>query len=44
MFKITSSLNGINEVFQMPLQAQVDSAIQILEREGYTILMVSESV
>lgn len=44
MFKITANLNGKNEEFQMPLQEQVDSAIQILENEGYTILMVSERV
>jgi hypothetical protein len=44
MFKITSSLEGKIEEFQMPSQAQVDSAIQILEGEGYTILMVSEKV
>jgi hypothetical protein len=44
MFKITASLNGKNEEFQMPLQEQVDSATLILESAGYTILMVSERV
>jgi hypothetical protein len=44
MFTITANLNGKNEEFLMPLQEQVDSATLILEREGYTILMVSERV
>ena len=42
MFKITASLEGKIEEFQMPLQSQVDSATLLLEGEGYTILMVSE--
>lgn len=41
MFKITSSLNGKIEEFQMFTQEQVDSAIDILTNEGYTVLMVS---
>jgi len=44
MFKVTASLNGKIEEFQMPLQEQVDSATLILESEGYTVLMVSERV
>ena len=44
MFKITSSLNGKIEEFLMVTQEQVDSATNILENEGYTILMVSERV
>jgi hypothetical protein len=44
MFKITTSLNNKVEDFFMVTQEQVDSATLILEREGYTILMVSERV
>jgi hypothetical protein len=44
MFKITASLEGKIEEFQMPLQSQVDSATLLLEGGGYTILMVSERV
>ena len=44
MFKITANLNGINEEFLLATQEQVDTAIQLLEGEGHTILMVSERV
>jgi hypothetical protein len=44
MFKITASLNNKVEEFLMVTQEQVDSATQILEHEGYTVLMVSERV
>lgn len=44
MFKITANLNGKNEEFLMVTDEQVQSATQILENEGYTILMVSERV
>ena len=41
MFKITASLNNKIEEFLMVTEEQVDSATQILENEGYTVLMVS---
>jgi hypothetical protein len=44
MFKITSSLNGKIEEFQMFTQEQVDSAIDILDQNGYVIIAVSERV
>ena len=41
MFKITASLNNKIEEFLMVTEEQVDSATEILENEGYTVLMVS---
>ena len=41
MFKITASLNNKVEEFLMVTDEQVQSATQILENEGYTVLMVS---
>ena len=41
MFKITASLNNKVEEFLMVTEEQVQSATQILENEGYTVLMVS---
>ena len=42
MFKITASLNNKVEEFLMVTDEQVQSATQILENEGYVVLMVSE--
>jgi hypothetical protein len=44
MFKITASLNNKIEDFFMVTQEQVDSAIDILDQNGYVIIMVSERV
>ena len=44
MFKITASLNNKVEEFLMVTQEQVDSAIDILDSEGYVIVAVSERV
>lgn len=44
MFKITSSLNGKIEEFLMVTQEQVDSAIDILDANGYVVIAVSERV
>jgi glycerate kinase len=44
MFKITTSLNNKVEEFYMVTQEQVDSAIDILDANGYVIVAVSERV
>jgi len=44
MFKITASLNNKVEEFLMVTQEQVDSAIDILDQNGYVIITVSERV
>jgi hypothetical protein len=41
MFTITASLNNKVEQFYMPTEEHVDNAIDILDANGYVILMVS---
>jgi hypothetical protein len=41
MFTITASLNNKIEEFIMPTQEHVDNAIDILDANGYAIIMVS---
>jgi glycerate kinase len=42
MIKVTASLNNKIEEFFMMTQEQLDSAIDILDANGYVILAVSE--
>ena len=41
MFKVTASLNNKVEEFYMVTQEQVDSAIDILDANGYVVIAVS---
>lgn len=40
MFTITASLNNKVEKFYMPTEEHVDNAIDILDANGYSIIMV----
>jgi glycerate kinase len=44
MIKVTASLNNKVEEFYMFTQEQLDSAIDILDANGYVIVSVSERV
>jgi hypothetical protein len=44
MFKITASLNGKFEEFLMPNKIASDNAVDVLEANGYVVILVSERV